>query len=303
MERTALDLSVTPQTLAKPREGLFANNLKLYISILLVAALTSYAVWARERSIFACQATGYTPDRYIAYCDGANYGDYEHGAFWFGLEPVLGFANKADVLFLGNSHMEKGFSTNATADWFSAAKARYYLMGFSYWENMTFAEALLRKMRPSASVYVINVDDFFDRTERPPAKVVMYDPQGLSQYEAKRFWQHVQQHVCGVFERLCGKKGAIFRSRETGVYYVQNLPGIIPVSFDEGVNPDEVDRDAAAAKDFLQRFTQGKCVVLTQVPTVHTKVGDAKAIAAALGTKETSENNSYVLGFGLGRME
>ena len=69
------------------------------------------------------------------------------------------------MLFLGNSRLQFAFSTSATADWFSAASARYYLLGFSYFENMIFAEPLLRKIRPRAKVYVINVDDFFDRTE------------------------------------------------------------------------------------------------------------------------------------------
>jgi hypothetical protein len=285
MERTALDLPVTPQTLAKPREGLFANHLTLYISIVLVAVLASYAAWVRQRSIFACQAGGYSADRYIAYCNGANYGDYEHGAFWFGLEPVLESASKADVLFLGNSRLEKAFSVSPTADWFSAASARYYLMGFSYGENMSFTAPLLRKMQPTASVYVINVDDFFDRTITPPGRTVMDDPQGRSRYEGKRFWQHVQQRVCGTFERLCGLKGVTFRSRETGGYLMRELPGNVPVSYDETVSQDEIDRGTAAAKDFLKEFTQGKCVILTLVPTVETRSGYGKAIAAALGMK------------------
>jgi hypothetical protein len=285
MERTALDLSVAPQTLAKPREGIFANNLKLYIGILLAVVVASYAAWVRERSIFACPASGYSADRYLAYCNGANYGDYEHGAFWFGLEPVLGYANKADVLFLGNSRMEMAFSMTATSVWFSAASARYYLMGFSYGENMTFAGPLLRKIKPRASVYVINVDDFFDQTETPPGKTVMDDPQGRSRYDGKRFWQHVQERVCGTFGKLCGLKGATFRSRETGAYTMREQPYNVPVSDDETVSQDEVDRGAAAAKDFLKEFTQGKCVILTEVPTVDGKIGYAKAVAAALGMK------------------
>jgi hypothetical protein len=285
MERTALNLSVAPQTLAEPREGLFAHNLKPYIGILLVAVIASYALWVRERSIFACPASGYSADRYLAYCNGANYGDYEHGAFWFGLEPVLGYANKADVLFLGNSRMEKAFSVNATSDWFSNKSARYYLMGFSYGENMSFAGPLLRKIKPMASVYVINVDDFFDPTETPPGGTVMDDPRSLGRYDGKRFWQHVQERVCGTFSRLCGVKAATFRSRETGAYTMQEPAGNEPVSFDETVRQDDVDRGATAAKGFLKEFTQGKCVILTQVPTVETRIGYAKAVAAALGMK------------------
>ncbi|HEX9168266.1 MAG TPA: hypothetical protein VF886_04965 [Roseiarcus sp.] len=130
-----MNLPPAPKTLIRPRTGVFANHLTLYVCIVVVAAFASYGFWARTRSIFACPANGYTADRYIAYCNGANYGDYEHGAFLFGLEPALNFASKADVLFLGNSRMQKAFSTNATTDWFSAASARYYLMGFSYGET------------------------------------------------------------------------------------------------------------------------------------------------------------------------
>ena len=286
MESTALDLSLAPRTLAKPRGGVLANHLTLYICIVLAAALASYAAWARTRSIFACQASGYSADRYISYCAAANYGDYEHGAFWFGLEPALDFASKADVLFLGNSRMQKAFSTTASADWFSAASARYYLMGFSYGEHVPFAERLLGKMHPRASVYVIDIDDFFDPTLTPPAKTVLFDPKARSRYEGKQFWQGVQRRVCETVPKLCGSKGVTFRSRETGAYDMEGAPRIIlPVSFDDVVSRDVVDRDAATAIDFLKRFAQGKCVILTLVPHDGTKVGDANAIAAALGMK------------------
>jgi hypothetical protein len=182
--------------------------------------------------------------------------------------------------------MQKAFSTNATTDWFSAASARYYLMGFSYGENESFARVLLDKMHPQSSVYVIDVDDFFDPILTPPAKTVLYDPKAQSRYEGKQFWQGVQQRVCKTLPRLCGSKGVTFRSRETGVYDMEGAPRIVvPVSFDDVVSRDVVDRDTTTAIDFLKKFTQGKCVILTLVPHDGTKVGDAKAVAAALGMK------------------
>ena len=286
METTDLDQLVTPKAIPKLRDSLSARQFLIYIFIVLIAALGSYVVWARTRSIFSCPANGDSADRYIAYCSGANYGDYEHGAFWFGLEPALDFANKANVLFFGNSRMQKAFSTNATTDWFSAASGRYYLMGFSYYENMSFAEALLRRMSPQAAVYVINVDGFFDRTETPPAKTVLYDSRARRVYEGKRFWQRVQQQVCKLLPIVCGSKGVTFRSRETGAYDMQGAtPNFVPVSYKEAVSQSEVDRETAAAIDFLKRFAQGKCVILTLVPYVGTKIGDANAVAAGLGMK------------------
>src|SRR5215469_345245 len=122
MDQTALDLPAAPKTLAKLREGLFASQLTLYISILLLSGLASYAFWLKNRSIFACQAPGYSADRYLAYCGGGNYADFEHGALFYDLEPpAMENARNADVLVLGNSTLQVALSNQATADWFKQA--------------------------------------------------------------------------------------------------------------------------------------------------------------------------------------
>ena len=111
-------------------EDLFAIQPMVYIYVVL-PPLSVPSLWIWNRTIFACQANLYSSDRYIAYCNATGYADYEHGAFWFDLEPsAQTFARNADVLFLGNSRIQFAFSTTATADWFSAASARYYLLGF-----------------------------------------------------------------------------------------------------------------------------------------------------------------------------
>jgi hypothetical protein len=289
MERTALDFPLAPQTLAKPREGLFASHLTLYSCVVLIAALASYGYWLKTRSIFACQAPGYSATRYLAYCGGGNYADYEHGAFQFDLEPpALDFARNADVLVLGNSRIQIALSNEAANDWFSAAKARYYLLGFSYNENMLFAGELLRKMQPRASVYVINVDDFFVPTETVAAKSILHDPEAENRYEWKRFAQQVHRRICKTFAALCGRRYAIFRSRENGAYYrIPHDEPVLPenaVSYDRNVDPVTVDKSTALAIDFLKQFTKGKCVILTNVPYPGTNDGDAEAIAKGVGS-------------------
>lgn len=287
MNETVFGASLKAKTLEKKPAGLFASMPIIYTCIILVAALASYGYWIRTRSIFACQADGYTADRYIAYCDARNYADYEHGAFWFDLEPsARDFAKNADVLFLGNSRLQVGFSTAATADWFSRASARYYLLGFSYFENALFAEELLRKMRPDgAKVFVINVDDFFDRLETDPVKSIWHDPQARDRYESKRFWQSVHEPVCKTFPIFCSKHVATYRSRETGAYDMRTPRDVTPVSYDERIDQSVVDADTAAAIDFIKRFARGRCVILTMVPSVETKIGKANAIAKGLGAK------------------
>jgi hypothetical protein len=274
------------ETLSKRSAGLFATTPMLYICVVLVAVLASYLYWTRTRTIFACPADGYTADRYIAYCDAGNYADYEHGAFWFDLEPFAReFAKDADVLFLGNSRLQVAFSTAATADWFSRASARFYLLGFSYYENALFTEALLRKLRPRANVLIVNVDDFFDKSETDPVKSIWHDPQAQDRYESKRFWQQVHRSICKTFSVLCGDHIATYRSRETGAYDMRTPRDASPVSYDEGIDQSVVNADTAAALDFVKRFAQGKCVILTMVPSAETKIGKAKAIAKGLGVK------------------
>jgi hypothetical protein len=255
----------------------------------LTAAVAAYGYELRTNTIFACSAGGYGFDRYIAYCNGGDYADYEHGAFRFDLEPsVQDFVRNADVLFVGDSRLQFAFSTAATADWFAGARARYYLMGFTYFENVIFAETLLHKIQPRARVYVINVNDFFDRSETSPVKVILHDPEARHRYEAKHLWQLVHKRVCKTFAVFCGHETVIFRARETGAYYTEVAAAqqkITPVSYDHVVDQKVVARNTVAAIDFLSEFAKGKCIILTNVPFVGTKIRNANAIAAGLDMK------------------
>jgi hypothetical protein len=266
---------------------LFAARPAVYACIILAVACAAWGYQVRTQTIFSCPADGYSADRFLAYCQGGNYADYEHGAFEFGLEPAVpSRVQDADVLFLGNSRLQFAFSTKATTDWFSAASARYYLMGFTYVEDVIFAEELLRTIRPRARVLVINVDDFFDRSERPPVKTIFHDPEAREKYEAKQIWQRIHQRICGTFAHVCGSKQVIFRSRETGSYYSEGgAYKSAPVSYDQIVDPNTVKSNIAVGNDFLSRFAQGKCVILTNIPSVETKIGNANAIARGLGTE------------------
>jgi hypothetical protein len=278
----ATDLQVRP----RESKGRRANAAAIYISMILIAALGASLFKARTQTIFSCQGNLYTSDRYIAYCNGVGYGDYEHGAFALGLEPAaLEHARQADVLFLGNSHLQVAFSTPATAEWFSARSSRYYLMGFTYYENMVFESALLRKIRPTAAVYVINVDNFFRQWESPPARETLTDPGARSRFEEKRFWQWLHQSICGPAPELCGHQLAYYRSRETGAYTRsgggQNQTA---VSYDTTVDQAQVASDSANAVAFLSQLpVKRDCVILTMTPTVGTDIANVKATAKSLG--------------------
>ena len=150
----------------------------------------AFAWHMRGAGIFACPATAYGENHYLGYCQGSAYGDYDHGAVWFGLEEgVREAAAAADVLFIGNSRLQFGFSAPALGEWFAEAGARYYLLGFSHNETARFTEPLLAGLEPRARAYVINVDKFFFKRESPPAASVMHEPGVRARYTAKRAWQ------------------------------------------------------------------------------------------------------------------
>ncbi len=258
----------------------------LYILLVLAVVLGAGVYSFRKHGIFSCTASGYASDAYLGYCGATSYGDYDHGAIWFGLEPAANAAAaNAQVLFIGNSRVQFGLSTKATADWFSSLSTSYYLLGFSHLENYTFEAPLLQKLRPKAKVYVINIDSFFEGSETGPGKTAMRDESAKTRYEQKRQWQRIHKAVCTRFEAVCGHEAAIFRSRAAGTWV--EIGGRFtsePVSFDENIDQNVLASYTALGNEFLPSLPSGRtCTILTIVPTVKTGFGTAKAIAAALG--------------------
>ncbi len=285
-----MDVRTVPSRIfSRKQDGLLKARPTIYIMILLGAFIASSVYHFRVDNIFACQAGGYTSDRYLAHCDAVNYGDYEHGAYWFDLEPAAEkSAASADVLFLGDSRVQFAFSTPATAQWFSTASIRYHLLGFVAFENSIFARALLQRLKPTAKVYIMPVADFFQQSEAPEAKVIMQDDAARSRYAVKRRWQFVHESFCMRLATICGHAFAVFRSRQTGMWYTSPLSMYKshgrPVSYDEQIDERKIDEAIAVGRIFLSELpVKPECVILTVVPTVGTKLGAANAIASGLG--------------------
>lgn len=266
-------------------QAVIAHRVAAYIAILLVVSIAAYGYGIRTRGIFACPANGYSADRYLADCSAVNFADYEHGAFQFNLEPqVQNAVRNADVLFLGNSRVQVAFSAPPTERWFSQNSVKYYLMGFGYYENALFEGRILAMVHPKARVYIINLDSFFQESETPPVATILHDPRAKSEYEAKRMWQRAHERICGIVPELCGHQFAIFRSRSTGMYYIEGQRiHSAPISYDLDVNQRVAASSISTASAFLSHFGERKCVILTMIPTVDTQLGTAKAIATGIG--------------------
>lgn len=264
-----------------------AASARLYVTLVAIAVAVAFLWKYRIDGIFSCPGSGYGADQYLAYCQADMYGDYDHGAFWFDLEPaaVRGATNAA-VLFLGNSRLQYALSTRVTADFFGSTGTPYYLLGFTHWENLQFVSPLLHKLEPRARVYVINVDEFFYTRESSPASEVLHVAGSLNRYRAKGRWQPLHRMLCGTVPALCENHAAIYRSRATGAWQLRGVE-----SFKAAPVRDAAQEDAASwpdyihlAREFVSRLpVERDCVVLTLVPYHGTKRAEANTIAESLG--------------------
>ena len=237
-----------------------------------------------------CPASGYAEDAFLAYCQARGYADYDHGAAWFGLEPsVLEGARKADVLFIGNSRLEFGFSAPSLTRWFTERGIRYYLLGFTYGENITFFKPLLQRMKPHPHVYVINLDNdnFFSSVETPPGSDVMHAPDAFARYWMKKLWQ-IPHHLLAPH----GAPGSYsyFRRRSDGAFSAVAPSVLSPVPDPLPVDEGALANSVAVGRDFLQSLgIEQSCIILTYVPSGNgNKRATAAAIAAALGPRFVS---------------
>jgi hypothetical protein len=261
----------------------------VYSALLIAALMGGYAFKLRTQGIFACSPAGYyAPLSYLGYCDAKAYGDYDHGAFWYGLEPeALHRAADAQVLFLGSSRMQFAFSSQATDRWFDATAATHYLMGFTSTENATFASPLLAKLHSRAKVYVINVDRFFTDQETEPGADLLHERnEAQRRYRQKRLWQQMHRKLCTRIAALCGKSFAYYRNPITGHWKVRGNAkrDQSPTADAPTENPLFWQDNGRRAQQFIASLpVQPSCVLLTIVPYPGTRHAEAKAIAAAAG--------------------
>jgi hypothetical protein len=252
-----------------------------------LALLGAFGYKLRFDGIFACPAGGYAGNSYLADCPVGGYGDYDHGALWFGLEPqALRAAAEADVLFVGSSRLQLALSNGTTARWFAEPPTRYFLLGLSNSENIVFVEPLIERLRPRAKAYVINVDRFFDDRVSPPMERILRDRDALSRYKEKRFWQSLHDPLCSALPALCGQRFAIYRSRIDGAWRIAGSAPAEGRAVTDGppTNAERWPHYAKLADAFLAKLpVDRKCVVLTIVPSVETRRAEAGAIAHALG--------------------
>src|SRR5262249_4877971 len=131
-----------------------------YLAVFAASALVGgFALAVGQMTIdnINCRSSGYSVDDFLAYCRSSHYGDYEHGALYYGLEPsARDNIRNAQVIFLGSSKIQAAFSSKAVRAYFGKHGIPFFVLGFGYGESSPFASAILKRLGASPKVLVIN---------------------------------------------------------------------------------------------------------------------------------------------------
>ncbi|MGB0867917.1 MAG: hypothetical protein ACPGSC_15505 [Granulosicoccaceae bacterium] len=273
----------------------YTRYLRRYTVIFILASAVIY-VMARSDLfpwIGPCNAQGYSEDHYLAYCEYGRYGDFEHGALLYSMEPgVVDQVKKSDVLFLGNSRAQYAFSTQASIAAMDASGTSWYAMGFGFGARSDMPEAMIKKHRLKPKLVVINADPFFSKSAAGlSGKVLAGGDAFIAEYEKKRKLQDIHPGLCERFGQgpwskfTCGDKPTLFRARSNGTWVVKYYrpDQHIPVVYSDSHLMDKLDDTVAAAEQFFANTgIDRSCVVLTTTPQNPTPVNMTRELAKQL---------------------
>jgi hypothetical protein len=265
-----------------------ATYITVFFCIGILAGVLNYlGTWTA--SVAACGPGPQRSDTFLAVCTQPNFGDFEHAAYLWNLEPsAIRSLQTADVVFLGNSRMQFAFSTHTVDEYFSKNHISYYIFGFGYEESNEFAEQLIRKYHVRPKSYIINADPFFlDKLSDPAIELENASYLVWATYMFKFMFVENQRLICDV-PWLCTKsKQAIYRVAANGAWIWQDywFPGTLvgrPVTGArlKSLTEDELSHAKAIAGKFAARAgVSPECIILTGVPSL---INNSEAVAAEI---------------------
>ena len=242
--------------------------------------------------IYRCDPSLYSDNTFLAYCSDSGYGGYEHGAIYFGLEKdIVANLRSANVLILGSSRAQLGFSSPVAGEYFSNRGLRYFNLGFNYWEADLFARRVIERHDLKPNVVIVNADYFFTNEASPTAKKVLSRTKQVEfEYFLKGWIQRSHQEICirnkfGIGRFLCGRKPALYRSRLNGRTFVANWPRSFQNEAPKKREPSEdalvrLIGNAVNFKKFLD--ARNICLVITVIPSTTVSSNPGRIIAAAI---------------------
>jgi hypothetical protein len=265
-----------------------SQSLGRYIAIVLtvtvvVAIAVSFAYVLRG---LTCSRSGYGDNTFMAYCNVAGFEDYEHGAFYYPLEPkAVEALTKAEVVFLGNSKALFAFSVDAVRDFFTQRKLPYYVFAFGSNQVSDFPYRIMTRNGSKPRVMVVNADPFFFAQSRASGVHVIYGGLGMRiTYMVRKAFQSIHKPICQVIPTICGTSTPVtfFRRIDDGRWLLSDeVISARAQPIDLGrTKPLDLTGVADIASLFIDTIgTRRDCVVLTGVPEPE---GASSAAAAEL---------------------
>jgi hypothetical protein len=252
-----------------------AKTYRLYLLTVLFAFSIAWPTFATARYLYKisfCSLTYYSFGvNYVAYCGDKHFDDFEHQVFYEGTFDTDRRLREADVLFLGDSHIQYAFSHPNVAPFFAQRHARFFLAGLGYIEGWKFIDEVLKRHPPHPKILVINLDPFFTRPPSEPARYVLEHP--LSSFVDAKFKGAVQP-IYAALCRECGRSASLVRSRDSGQWNLlafdpNNSVGQYPVTPNATPTDDSVSAWAALAEPEARELladASARCVVFTDTP-------------------------------------
>jgi ferredoxin len=233
-------------------------------------------------------------DDFLAYCRSVRYGDYEHGALYYGLEPKARESIRAaQVLFIGSSRIQAALAANAVREYFRARGIRYFVMGFGYGDVSAFGQPVMERSGASPKLIVINADPFFvPRLSEPAQEAIEGGPKYLWRLMSKMAFQRVHRIICRAVPLCPESEPSIFRSATDGQWnwvgpYTEEREVPVDQEFKERLSESEIEHAKPIGEIFLNRIgLDRRCVVLTGTPNSALNSTEvAEVLATALHTR------------------
>ncbi len=255
-------------------------NLRRYIVVyLLVAAVVGLAYRIVDRGVASLHCLAPPPEgHFLAFCLSPQFGDYEHGAYYYRLEPdALAELRRADVVFFGSSRQQVALSTRAFKDFFGKLGVAPYLFGFGYAEQGAFPLAIVQNEKLKPKAIVVLADPFFQDRSTPHVRVNQWLRwrviTELYEFGQKKLFIEIGARVCGVWPDLCAPAPQlVFRSKKDGEWLLHNFDYSKPNAIAGPAFLTYTAEMAAADRAFAERFIAATgvprdCVILSAAPT------------------------------------
>lgn len=256
---------------ASPRQCMAAFGVA--VALLLMASLITKAMnlWP-EQPVATWARIPKSSDYYLGYCLGG-IDDY---MIYRGFMGIPKYLKNADVLFVGNSHMQFGWPRESLQPFFTARHMTYYNLGFGYVETSAFPLAILRKYDLHPKYIVVNVEPFFSKKPSSMAEVVMADTMfGGEKFRietAGSFYgeRYIHRVVPALAEQFPIGDEVYFRSKSDGTIFLAASANLHMMPPPMNVQWQSVIPAAQEFKAVMDR--QGIKLILTHSPVVS---GDA----------------------------